>query len=154
MGTHPIFESDFDCLTEWQSRKLKNGGRRCRQRAKNGKRKGNQGKVQQREKLRKVQRPRPVIRKSDLRGKEKPPVTSKENTFRASPSCPEKCRRQVRAPRARSTRIPRKRSKKRRKLKTSNFRRSAKRIFWTQTISVSAKFRKSSRRRFRPSKTS
>merc|ERR1711917_2904 len=22
MGTHPIFESDFDCLTEWQKRKL------------------------------------------------------------------------------------------------------------------------------------
>jgi len=20
MGTHPIFESDFDCLTEWQER--------------------------------------------------------------------------------------------------------------------------------------
>merc|ERR1711911_159563 len=22
MGTHPIFESDFDCLTEWRKRKL------------------------------------------------------------------------------------------------------------------------------------
>jgi len=22
MGTHPIFESDFDCLTEWRDRKM------------------------------------------------------------------------------------------------------------------------------------
>jgi len=22
MGTHPIFESDFDCLTEWQERRF------------------------------------------------------------------------------------------------------------------------------------
>jgi len=26
MGTHPIFESDFDCLTELDSDFLKNGG--------------------------------------------------------------------------------------------------------------------------------
>jgi len=23
MGTHPIFESDFDCLTEWEEIRLK-----------------------------------------------------------------------------------------------------------------------------------
>jgi len=27
MGTHPIFESDFDCLTETKSEKFENGRR-------------------------------------------------------------------------------------------------------------------------------